>query len=95
MRRYMLAALAGIAQVDDDGNAASASPPHPKAAKPAAAPAKADEWTKTTSAVIVLIRDARTLEELDGLKAQVAELGVQEVANEYIAKKKELKGSKK
>jgi hypothetical protein len=91
MRRYMLAALAGIAQVDDDGNAASASPPHPKAAKPAARTVQADASTDLTTR----IGACSSLEALEALKVEVAEVGEQEVANAYIAKKKELKGTKK
>ncbi len=96
MRRYMLAALAGIAQVDDDGNAASASPPHPKAGKPAAVPTKAKVVdTDPSIDMIELIRGASDLGALEAYREQVAELGLQQVADAYIAKKKELKGAKK
>jgi hypothetical protein len=87
MRRYQAAAVAGIAQVDDDGNAASDS----KARKSAAPDTN---YAATAEALIARIEATESLADLETLKPEVADLGDQKVADVYVARKKALKGKK-
>lgn len=89
MRRYLTAAIGGLAQVDDDGNAASSD-------KPERAPrAKAaTTYAETASSLTDRIEAAADLAALEALKAEIAELGDQKIANAYVARKKALKGVK-
>lgn len=81
LRRYSLAAFTAIAQVDDDGNAASA-PPNKSTAN---ATSKDD--------LIVFIRGAVDLKELKALEDAVKDSGDQEVVDAYTAHRRELKRS--
>ncbi len=88
MRRYLTASIGGIAQVDDDGNAASAPPKESKkAAKPANYADLAEGYLKE-------IEECETVEALDALKPKLAELGDQRVADAFGARKKLLRGKK-
>ena len=103
LRRYMDAAIAGIAQTDDDGNAASSSPA-PEAEKRGAKKSKekatpASDANSTTYAatvenLIARIQASEDMTALEGVKSEVAELGDQKVVDEYMAKKKALKAKK-
>lgn len=65
-RRYALAALAGIAQEDDDGNTASGAGPGPRSKPPAGAvtPARATDLEGPAAEVAAAIRLAKSLEDL-------------------------------
>lgn len=94
MRRYLSASIGGIAQVDDDGNAASAG--EPRGAKPAAKKAapQGGTYADTKAELEKKIADASSTPELEALKGEIAEIGDQELANAYVARKKALKGAK-
>lgn len=77
-RRYALAAICGITQQDDDGNAAQG--------KTEGFDAKADE-----SDLPALIAAAATVAELEAVKSRVQELGDKAVGALYVAKNRELK----
>lgn len=89
-RRYQWAAVAGLAQVDDDGNDSSGSKSRGRSAgkEDTSYAAKAEE-------LIARVAATETLADLESLKAEVADLGDQKVADAYLARKKELKGAKK
>lgn len=95
MRRYLLASIGAIAQVDDDGNQASHDAPRataPKAAK--AAPKAAGSYADGVAELVAAIEGCATLEALEALKPQVAEMGDQAVADKYVGRKKALKAAK-
>lgn len=94
-RRYQAAAVGGIAQVDDDGNAASNEQPRrakrvPEAGDP---PATAEEgsYSDKKTELIARIKATAGLAALEGIKVEVADLGDQVVADAYVAQKKEHK----
>lgn len=88
-RRYQGAAVGGIAQVDDDGNAASE--PAKKAEK-TEKPAKREE---ASPGLMEKIAATSTTAELEALKPEVKAAGVTEISEAYLAKKKTLKESGK
>jgi hypothetical protein len=102
MRRYLSASIGGIAQVDDDGNAASrdAGGGAPKkAGKPAPAPqdtagASSKTYADTVAEFKAQIKECTDVPSLEALKPDLAALGDQEVADAYAARKRELKGKK-
>jgi hypothetical protein len=90
LRRYSLAAMAGIAQEDLDGNDSAHN--QPPAAKPIAQ-AKPAGPTKALTTVLKLIAAAKTVDELDAIKDAIRRLdnGERSVAIEAgIARKAEL-----
>ncbi len=89
-RRYQAAAVAGIAQVDDDANAASGEAPAPRASKKTQNPT----YAQGVEALLETIANAETVEGLEGSKAAVTELGDRAVADAYVARRKELKAAK-
>jgi hypothetical protein len=101
MRRYLNAAVGGIAQVDDDGNAASAQPtertPVKKvsAKQPPGGDAGGPSYAETAQALIDRVNACEDLAALDTLKPELAEFGDQKVADAYSARKKSIKGGKK
>lgn len=86
-RRYQAAAVAGIAQVDDDGNAASET---------GAKASKKDKGPSYAEGVETLLADieAMTPATEDAIKVKVKELGDAKVADAFLAKKKALKTTK-
>jgi hypothetical protein len=90
MRRYLSAAVGGIAQVDDDGNAASSD----KAPQKKAKAADNATYAETAVGLIERIEGCADLATLEAMKPEVAELGDQRVADAYVAHKKTLKGKK-
>jgi hypothetical protein len=98
MRRYLGAAIGGVAQVDDDGNAASAQPPaksKPGTPKASASPPAGPSYAESLEAILERISGAQTTPELEGLRVEIAELGDQKAADAYVAKKRALKQEKK
>lgn len=93
MRRYQASAVAGIAQVDDDGNAASDSKPRGPARAQAGAQS-GESYAATAEALVARIEATESVADLESLKAEVADLGDQKVADVYVARKKALKGKK-
>lgn len=85
-RRYQAAAVAGIAQIDDDGNAASESPR-------SKANAKGPSYAEGVEALLAEI-DTMTSAGMDDVKKKVQALGDTKVADAFIAKKKALKEAK-
>ncbi len=85
-RRYSASAIAGIAQVDDDGNAASERPKE-------ATKEKTRDPKALDTGITDAIAAASDLKALEGLKARVSELGDQAVAAAYVARKKAIKGA--
>jgi hypothetical protein len=85
-RRYQASAVGGIAQVDDDGNAASQAytPPPAKAGKKADRPPIDDE----VAGLLKSIEGSTSLADLETLRGAVQDLGDQAVAKAYLAKKK-------
>src|SRR5262249_13242258 len=81
LRRYALAAIAGVAQVDDDGNEAS---------KPVGRQKQADD----TMFLVEDIKAAMSLERLKELEPQVRELGLQEVADVFTKRRAEIRAAK-
>lgn len=63
-RRYALAALAGIAQEDDDGNTASGAGTRSKPPAGAVTPARATDLEGPAAEVAAAIRAAKSLEDL-------------------------------
>ncbi len=97
MRRYLNASVGGIAQVDDDGNAASAQAADRtpvKKAKPAQAVGDAT-YAEQAVAALEKIEGCTDIAQLEALRPELAELGDQKLADAYSAKKKALKGAKK
>ncbi len=97
MRRYLTAAISGVAQVDDDGNAASEAPREKKSSNPrgqSAAKTAGPSYAQKAEDLITRVEGCRTLEELEGVRTEIAELGDQKVADAYVSKKKELRGKK-
>jgi len=88
MRRYLNASVGGIAQVDDDGNAASATQ---KAPREKVSPA---EYAGAQCDLKAKIAAAGSVAELDALKPAIAELGDQKVADAFTSRKRELKAAK-
>lgn len=85
LRRYALAAIAGIAQVDDDGNEASnRGGGNTKAKEPDASP---DE-------IIQRIEVSETYDDVVKLESYVKETGDDKVVQAFIAKRRELKAKK-
>lgn len=86
-RRYALAAIAGIAQVDDDGNAASSQDTKRQA-----------KWSVNPASpvddLMVFIAATKNIDELNELKGAVKNLGDQKVADVFVAKSREHKGTK-
>jgi hypothetical protein len=87
MRRYQLAAVAGIAQVDDDGNAASEQAPRKKVREQAPT-----NYAGEVDEILTAIAGAQSIADLDALRARIQELGDQKVADAYVARKKAIKG---
>ncbi len=87
-RRYQWASVAGLSQVDDDGNDAS------KTRGRAATKETGDSYAGQVEALLARIAATETVADVEGLKAEVADLGDQKVADAYLARKKELKGKK-
>ncbi len=93
MRRYLSAAIGGIAQVDDDGNAASAP------AAPSRTPAKPakqmnSSYAEAAVSLIERINACEDLAALETIKPEVAEVGDQVIADAYVSRKKTLKAKK-
>lgn len=90
-RRYQLAAVAGVAQVDDDGEAASSAP------KQVAARPKTPE-RKTVPAdiaqLIALIQGTKTEEQLATHRMAVKEIGDKTLVDAYVNHKASLRGEK-
>lgn len=95
MRRYLTAAVGGIAQIDDDGNAASEPPKKaaPKAAKAPAAPADST-YAERKQVLLDKVKGCKDVAALEALKPELASFGDQDLANEYAAHKRSLKGAK-
>jgi hypothetical protein len=91
MRRYLNAAIGAIAQVDDDGNQASRDTPAPAPRAAKQAP-RAGTYADGVAALLTAIEGCATLEALDALKPQIAELGDQAVADKFVSRKKALRG---
>lgn len=93
MRRYMLAAIAGVAQVDDDGNAASERTA-PRKPSPSARPdsSASASYADEVETLLAQIKAAESIESLDKHRGAIQELGDQKVADAYVARKKALKG---
>lgn len=98
-RRYQLAAIAGITQVDDDGTEAS-SPPDakPKKAKETKDPgyaAKLEDIAGKIDACTAVGKEGSTTPgELTFLLPLVREFGDAKLTERYIAKRNELRGAK-
>lgn len=90
-RRYVAAALAGIAQVDDDGNAASSPPPR----TPRAAKAEKQQASGDAGEVLSKITAETDYERLTELESEVQATGSQDVINAYVAKRTELRRARK
>jgi hypothetical protein len=90
LRRYALAAITGIAQVDDDGEEASV-PSKAAKAKKAGKSAADDE----VEGVLQLIDAADSLDEISNLEVMVRELGNQKVADAFTTKRRELRAAAK
>jgi len=88
LRRYQWAAVAGIAQVDDDGNAASDKPRR-------GGGEKTEPYAGQADALIARIGLVETSKELEALKGEVADFGDQKVADVFVARKKALKAAGK
>lgn len=86
-RRYQASAVAGIAQVDDDGNTASETTPAPRKPAKSKAPSEGGELIDRIEAAV----NANDLAALEALKPEVAELGDRAVADAYVAGRKALK----
>lgn len=86
LRRYALAAIAGIAQTDDDGNAGSARP----------VKSGGDLMAKVAAATEVGQRGSTTDGELESLREEIVASGDQSLADAFAKRKTELtKGKKK
>jgi hypothetical protein len=79
-RRTAAAAIAGIAQVDDDGETAVG---------------RGGDTPADSSAVLKKIAGATDLDALNALQDEVVATGDEEVVNAFTARRKELKKSKK
>ncbi len=79
-RRYALAAIAGIAQVDDDGNASSG---------------RAKQVDADVESLTEAVEAAETSEELEALKESVQETGDKALVGAFVAKRTKLKKGKK
>jgi hypothetical protein len=86
-RRYAVAAVGGIAQVDDDGNAASA----PVALKKEPKSEQGDSYAEKVAALIEAFAKAETVEGLEVHKESVRNLGDKVVAEAYLARKEAIK----
>lgn len=94
-RRYQWAAVAGMAQVDDDGNHASDSKPRGKREAPGATSSSSgDSYAAQVEGLIARIETTETLADVEALKSEVAEFGDQKVADVFVARKKKLKAAK-
>lgn len=83
-RRYQAAAIAGVSQVDDDGNAGSSDEKQRRGKK-------AEEPASDNSALLDAIANAEDMATLEGLKEQVKQLGDKAIADAYVARRKVLK----
>jgi hypothetical protein len=97
-RRYQAQAFAGIAPVDDDGQAASQPPPKREAKEVKEKPdggGKA-ELLRELNAIEVSAKLSKldATAQLEGLKERVRALNDEEVASLYVEKKKSIRGSK-
>lgn len=80
-RRYALAAIAGIAQVDDDGNASSGR--------------TAKQGDADVESLTEAVEAAETSDELEALKESVQETGDKALVGAFVAKRTKLKKAAK
>lgn len=78
-RRYALAAFVGIAQADDDGNAASASPHRPIAAQEAPAAIKTKPAGKSQEQQVFEVKVKEALNELLEAAQEGRALGIEQI----------------
>lgn len=90
-RRYALAAIAGIAQVDDDGNAASERP----ARRTASAAGSEDIRAAIEAATSLGAEGSTTAGELESLRSSVTESGDESLVKAFTAKRAALRKAKK
>lgn len=77
-RRYQLAAVAGVTQVDDDGEQASAPP-----AKAATKTSARNTASEDVMALIKTLQATKTMDELTSYRSKVKEIGDVTLVNAY------------
>lgn len=92
LRRYQESAVAGLAQVDDDGQAGAA--PKKESKKDAARNAD-PSYASVATALIAEIDSKTTIEDVEALRPRVKELGDKLVIDAFVARKETIKNEKK